>query len=238
MTANRNVRHPDTEAKPVYPLCHVFESRSGHTLVFDDTSKEAAEMTGDKDLPGKVQDNRVIRLSHALGSYMEINEQGRWTRMVQNNAHDYVKGGVTRTVEKGYDKRTSHYRKLIGSDHHNEVAGDVYYAHTGDVTQGGNNHTIGVKGDITLSSSGGDIVVTNKDNGGMTISTRELRISCSTGDLVMSVKGEMYQHVQGNMSTIVDGRYKIKARQLIFEGPNGIAVVGPPLSLTSGGYTG
>lgn len=125
-------RHPKTSYNAKYPYNQVRRSESGHEYDTDDT-------------PG----NTRIREAHRSGSYYEISHKGRYTQMVVDNHHHYVKGGHTHTVDKNFDSKVhGSSRQNIGGHDHKEVKGDQTRAIGKDnKTTVGGDSTSSVKGD-------------------------------------------------------------------------------------------
>lgn len=133
-------RLPPSTYDAKYPYNRVTVTESGHEIHLDDT-------------PGK----RRIRISHAEGSYQEISNDGRVVEVVVAGKHEYVKGGLTTTVDKNIDQKVGgSYRQNVSGDTHTEIKGQQTLAvgsHQKNLI--GGDQVTAAKGDVVLGATGG-----------------------------------------------------------------------------------
>jgi hypothetical protein len=151
-------RTPDANKnrKGKYGLVNSQEYIGGHRLTFDST-------------PG----SRVVEVAHGSGTYWQVAEDGKETKVTVGNSHQHYKEGVTISIDQNGDiKIAGHARIVIGGGAHIEVKGDVNLVTAGDMTQfiGGNmNQVIGgdlnqhVGGKVSLTSGGTNDIVAGGD---------------------------------------------------------------------------
>lgn len=129
---SQDKRHPKSVYDAQYPYNRVIVEESGHETHYDNT-------------PGKER----LRRSHKSGSYEEISYDGKWVRMAVGNLVEYIKQGLTRTIDKNSDiKVGGSSRTSIQGGSHTEVKGNHTLAVDGDhKTMIGGDHVTAVKGD-------------------------------------------------------------------------------------------
>lgn len=132
-------RYPGTGYDAKYPTNQKFVSESGHEVEFDNT-------------PGAER----IRVSHKSGSHREYWANGHVTDVTVAGHTQYVKGGLTQTVDDNVDAKVGgSSRSSIHGDRHTEVAG-----HDTSLTQGdhreivGGDHASAVGGDCAIGVTG------------------------------------------------------------------------------------
>jgi len=161
-------RLPPSSFAAKYPWNQAWVSRSGHIHEIDDT-------------PGKER----LRVAHKSGTYWEVSSDGKKVEYVVGHAHQYMKGGLTLTIDHNGDiKASGHMRMLVGGGAHIEVAGDA------NITSGGNLQAVvmgdmkaAVSGDMDLKSHG----TTNiNSNGDTNIATAGATNIVSGGDVTMN----------------------------------------------------
>lgn len=132
-------RHPPSEYGTIYPYNRATVTESGHELHLDDT-------------PGRER----IRLAHRTGTYTETGPDGRQVNMVVDHRLDYVKGGLTTTIDKNSDSKVGGSdRRNVSGDQHLEVAGDSSSSIGGsDTRMVGSDRVEAVGGDYVLGVLG------------------------------------------------------------------------------------
>lgn len=123
-------RLPKTDYKPTYPLNRAEITPSGHEIHYDDT-------------PG----NRRIRTAHASGTYTEMGDDGRTTSVVVGNKHEYVKQGVTVSIDQNSDVKIGGHNTLkVDGGTHIEIKGQT------NIVLGAGKHTITTPGDLKIGA--------------------------------------------------------------------------------------
>ena len=77
-----NNRHPDSDFNAQYPYNQSTLTRSGHEIHINDS-------------PG----SESLKIAHRKGTYVEINQDGRWIQTVVEKGYNYYKDGLTETVD-------------------------------------------------------------------------------------------------------------------------------------------
>ena len=194
-SSEANSRLPPTTAAPEYPYNKVSITRSGHEMHWDDT-------------PG----HERIRLSHKIGTYFEVSEDGRKVELVQSNDYKYVKGGLTLTIDNSGDiKVGGNLRLVIGNDAHLEIAGSCTASIGGDMVAAvQNNAEIHAGQDITVT---GNNTVVTADNDAIVKSGRDMTAVVGR-HMAAVVTGDSYEAVQGDKQVSVNGTYNVLAKTI------------------------
>jgi len=157
-----------------YPYAQVWETESGHVLMFDDTPE------GPK-----------IFLGAESGSYIMMTTDGKVINFTVGDRQDYAKGGTSFTVDENYDLKVhGHSRVTVGGGSYVEVAGHAGVGVAGDVAlmSKGNLHAsidnfyLGAKGDFNVNA-GGDMNLKVKGNMNMeTAKTMNMKSKATSQD--------------------------------------------------------
>lgn len=172
-------RHPKSSFAARYPYNQKIQYEGGHELEFDNTPN--AER---------------IRLGHRSGTYFEISPDGRKVDLIVGNHHQYVKGGLTVTVDNNRDtKITGHDRFSIGGDTHVEVVGDKTMAIGGLFALNVNENKVETIGKKSFVFVGGDAMVRYKGQYNLDVRS----------DMVFSVGNDTEYRYGGYANTYVGG---------------------------------
>lgn len=165
---SQDQRHPKSTYDAKYPYNRVFISESGHEIHYDDT-------------PGRER----IRMSHKSGTYEEIGPDGKQVNMVVGSKSEYVKQGLTQTIDKNVDvKIGGASRTSVTGSSHSEIKGDVTSAVGGDQkTMIGGDSVSAVKGDS---------------------------VHGVTGKMLMKVGGSVQLKGDGNTDSKIDGKVSLE----------------------------
>lgn len=179
MTSGQIPRHPPTTYNATYPYNQVWVSEAGHRVHWDNT-------------PG----HERYRIVHKAGTYEEISPDGRHVAMCVANRFDYVKGGLTETIDKNHDHKVSgSHRMSVSGDAHTEVTGKSSMMVSGD-------HATIIGGDSTHAVQGDHVVgVTGKS---------EMRFG---GGLKIKFDGDTSDHTTANL--IIDKATDIEIGQTL-----------------------
>ena len=147
MTIKRDdERLPETTFNAKYSKVNVTETPGGIRTTMDDT--EGAKR---------------YRVEHPSGTYTEISDDGKSVSVCVGNKQDYLKGGLTLTIQENGDiKIGGHARLAVGSGAHVEIGGDASIAVGGDalvhahgnLKMAGEDVYIGARGNMDLNCSG------------------------------------------------------------------------------------
>jgi len=123
MSDNFNAKHPDSIFTSQYPYNQATITRSGHEIHINDT-------------PG----SESLKISHRMGTYIEIDSSGKWNQTVADKAYNYYKDGFSETIDGHKDvKVNGSYDLNVDGSIHEQTAGNRYSGI-------GGNHTVGVAG--------------------------------------------------------------------------------------------
>jgi hypothetical protein len=201
MADDKKKRLPDSSYAAEYPWNATHVSRSGHEKHVDDT-------------PGAER----LREAHKAGTYWEISPDGRKVTLVVADEYQYVKGGLTLTVDNNYDVLVAgNLRVVIKGDAHVEVHGDLSAAVKGD-------STIATLGDA-VSMVGGDSYT--KVQGSASVSTN--------GNLNAEVKKDAEISVKGDASLVAKGDLDVEASKIRINAKDGaLTLKGSPVNIVEG----
>lgn len=141
-------RYPPSSYAARYPYNQKQVTQSGIELELDDT-------------PG----HERVRLAHPSGTHFEYSANGRVTEVTVAGRIEYIKGGLTQTVDDNADVKVGgSTRESVSGDSHREVAGHETSMTQGDrreviggdhVAAVGGDHVFGVQGKCVLKYGGG-----------------------------------------------------------------------------------
>jgi hypothetical protein len=182
-----NERHPSTEyeenTKPQYPLNRVSTYPDGTEIHIDST-------------PGHSR----YEVRHSSGNIMQMADDGMTTTITVGNRHDYMKEGLTLTVDQNGDIRIGgHARVVVQGGAFVEVLGDTNLVTTGNMVQfvGGNLNTV-VGGDHNMQISG-NYNLTSKNN---TTTVKGDHQTDTSGTSKETVGGTMDKKSGGTMTKV------------------------------------
>lgn len=161
-----NVRYPPSTTVVEYPYNQATCTRSGHEIHINDT-------------PG----SESLKVSHKIGTFVEINETGRWNQVVVGKSYTYFKDGVTETTDGNKDV------KVAGNLNHN-VDNSINDAV-------GYDRHVSTGGDMTVKTGGAKIDHTSED------STETV-----DGDKTLAIQSNNYVFVSGEQVNYVGGPKK------------------------------
>lgn len=193
-------RLPDSTYKAEYPWNATTVSRSGHEFHVDDT-------------PG----HERLRHAHKAGTYWEISEDGRRVTLVVSDDYQYVKGGLTLTIDNNYDVVVAGNMRLV-------VNGDAY-------TEVKGNLTTVVGGDSTIATVGDSV---NMVGGSL---YTKVQGSChvqSDGNLNADVGGDAEISVKGNTALVSKGNIEMEGQKIRMSAKGPLILKGKPVSLVQG----
>jgi hypothetical protein len=194
-------RLPDTTYKAEYPWNQTHVSRSGHEKHIDDT-------------PG----HERLREAHKSGTYWEISPDGRRVTLVVSDEYQYVKGGMTLTIDNNYDV-------LIAGNMNIVIKGDANIEVHGDLTAAvGGDSTVATVGD-SVTMVGGDSYT--KVQGSASVSTN--------GNLNAEVKKDAEIEVNGDVSLVSKSDIDIEAKNIRINSKSGpLTLKGSPVNIVNG----
>lgn len=182
-----NERHPSKEyeenTKPKYPLNRVTTYPDGTEIHVDSTEGHSR-----------------YEIRHSSGNLLQMADDGMLTTITVGNRHDYIKEGLTLTVDQNGDITINgHARISIDGGAHIEVKGDTSLVTTGNMTQyiGGNLNTV-VAGDHNVQVTG-NYGLTSKNN---TTTVRGDHTTNTTGTSKETVGGTMDKKSGGTMTQV------------------------------------
>lgn len=194
-----NERNPSKEieenTKPKYPLNRVKTYPDGTEVHFDSTEGHSR-----------------FEIRHSSGNILQMADDGMHTTITVGNRHDYMKEGLTMTVDQNGDIRIGgHARISVDGGAHIEVMGDTSLVTTGNMTQyiGGNLNTV-VKGDHNVQVTG-NYGLTSKNN---TTTVRGDHTTNTTGDTTTTIGGSHSTTTKGSSNEESKGGMTKKAPKI------------------------
>lgn len=182
-----NERHPSKEyeenTKPEYPLNRVTTYPDGTEIHVDSTEGHSR-----------------YEIRHSSGNLLQMADDGMHTTITVGNRHDYIKEGLTLTVDQNGDIHIAgHARLSVQGGAHIEVMGDTSLVTTGNMTQyiGGDLNTV-VHGDHNVQVTG-NYGLTSKNN---TTTVRGDHVTNTTGTSKETVGGTMDKKSGGTMTQV------------------------------------
>jgi hypothetical protein len=160
---NYNTRNPDSSFNTEYPYNQATITRSGHEFYINDA-------------PGM----ESLRLAHTKGTYIEINETGKFNQVVVDKAYFYYKDGVTETADGHKDVIIAGALKTTVENSMEEIVSGNRYS------------TIGGDGVLTVAQSYQETIL--NDHGEVVGGKRTSRIE---GSLESSILGDRVETVEG-----------------------------------------
>lgn len=158
-----NTRNPESNFEADYPYNQATITRSGHEIHINDT-------------PGK----ESLRIAHTIGTYTEIDRNGRTVVTSANGAYFYMKNGMTTTVDGHNDLKVSGVMNInVDGSVNDETAGNRYI-------NSGKDMVIGVGGALSQH----------------TINDKYESVG---GNECSAVEGGEYRHVNGESVTTING---------------------------------
>ena len=158
-----NTRNPDSSFNTEYPYNQATITRSGHEFYINDA-------------PGM----ESLRLAHTKGTFIEINETGKFNQVVVDKAYFYYKDGVTETVDGHKDVIIAGALKATVENSMEEIVSGNRYS------------TIGGDGVLTVAQSYQETIL--NDHGEVVGGKRTTRIE---GSLESSILGDRVETVEG-----------------------------------------
>lgn len=193
-----NTKNPLSDFNGEYPYNKSTITRSGHEIEFDDT-------------PGSER----IKIAHTAGTYVEINQDGRRTKVVVGTEYDYYKEGLSETVDGHKDVKIAGTSNLnIDNSSNENIGGNKYVGIGGNNIDGvdgsrynhtGENKQETIDGD-SISSIGGD--VHNNIDGDSVLSVGGNKTEILNGDCVIASAAN-YE--------ITTGIFRVKCSNFIIE---------------------
>lgn len=195
-----NVRYPPSTTVVEYPYNQATCTRSGHEIHINDT-------------PG----SESLKVSHKIGTFVEIDQSGRWNQVVVGKTFQYFKDGVTETSDGNKDV------KVAGSLNHNvdnsinDAVGYDRHVSTGgimDVKTGGakTDHT----GEDSLETVDGDKTLAVQSNNYIFVAGEQVNyVGGVKKDILVDSWDVTAQKDIQILNT--DGTFRIKARNFIVE---------------------
>jgi len=148
-----------------------WQSQYPHVLVklFD----KAGNLIDSDSTPGAER----LRFRHTSGSGIEWLYDGATVIHSVGNKYEYIKGGVTKTIERGLDQKVAGIERTMSEGKHTETNGNFSHAITGNHAMAAKNSTmrmlenfnLGSEKSITLNSGGNKSKITMNSDGGLTI---------------------------------------------------------------------
>ena len=201
MTANNNVRVPDSNYGTTYPYNVTYLTEGGHQIELDSS-------------PGSER----IRIAHKAGNYQEIGPDGRHVQVHVGHKYSYSKGGETVTHDHNVDsKQGGVNRSSHGGDSYKETNGDHNTVHSGDhihATLGAYTHM--VKGNKNQVTQGHDSTKISGDSNHYSSGTTTIKSGGSFQ--VTSEGGKVIITAPGCSITMSGGNITIKASKIILDG--------------------
>jgi len=178
-TRNENARHPDSTFSTEYPYNQATVTRGGHEMHINDA-------------PGK----ESLKIAHTKGTYVEIENNGRWVQVITEKCYSYIIGSLTQTVDGHIDIKVGGNQNLNIDGHSYETIAKTKRIGIGEDLidgVGGNRsvHTIKDK----YERIGENFVCTVKNDYRTAI----------INDKITSVGGNRQDNLQGDWSATVSG---------------------------------
>lgn len=136
-----------------------------------------------------------LRIRHCSGSGREYLYDGTTVDHVVGNKYEYIKGGVSRTIERGLDQKVAGIERTMSEGKHTETNGNFSHAITGNHAMVANNSTVrmlnnfnlGSEKSLTLNSGGNKAIITLNSDGGLTINcAADMTINAPNGKLTFN----------------------------------------------------
>lgn len=194
-----NTRNPDSSFNTEYPYNQATITRSGHEFYINDA-------------PGM----ESLRLAHTKGTFIEINETGKFNQVVVDKAYFYYKDGVTDTID-------GHKDVLIAGALKTTVENSME-----EIVSGNRYSTIGGDGVLTVAQSYQETIL--NDHGEVVGGKRTTRIEGSSessilGDKVETVEGvkvdglsqDWFTKAGGGIEMQADGTVRFKCKKFVVD---------------------
>jgi len=204
-----NNRHPDSDFTASYPYNQSTLTRSGHEIHVNDT-------------PG----SESLKIAHRKGTYVEINQDGRWIQTVVEKGYNYYKDGLTETVDGHKDVKIAGNLNSNVDNSINDVTGGDRFISSGGLTSissggprtdyTGDDMTDIIDGDRTTMISGDDSFSVSGD-----------QVNLVSG-IKKDILGSSWQATSGGDIEIINdnGIFKVNCNEFIIITPFGTLSIG------------
>ena len=194
-----NTRNPDSSFNTEYPYNQATITRSGHEFYINDA-------------PGM----ESLRLAHTKGTFIEINETGKFNQVVVDKAYFYYKDGVTETVDGHKDVIIAGALKATVENSMEEIVSGNRYS------------TIGGDGVLTVAQSYQETILNDHSEvvGGKRTARIEGSLESSIlGDRVETVEGvkidglsqDWFTKAGGGIEMQADGTVRFKCKKFVID---------------------
>ena len=194
-----NARYPESTFEAEYPYNQSTITRGGHEIHINDT-------------PGK----ESLRIAHTIGTYAEIDRNGRTVVTSANGAYFYMKNGMTTTIDGHNDLKISGVQNInVDGSVNDETAGNRY-------VNTGKDLVVGVGGSLSQHTLN-DKYESVGGNESSAVSGGEYRsIDGESVHIVGGVKSDTYNSdwavtTGGNIEILTDGSMRIRCKNFIIE---------------------
>jgi len=194
-----NTRNPDSSFNTEYPYNQATITRSGHEFYINDA-------------PGM----ESLRIAHTKGTFIEINETGKFNQVVVDKAYFYYKDGVTETVDGHKDVIIAGALKATVENSMEEIVSGNRYS------------TIGGDGVLTVAQSYQETILNDHSEvvGGKRTARIEGSLESSIlGDRVETVEGvkidglsqDWFTKAGGGIEMQADGTVRFKCKKFVID---------------------
>lgn len=217
-----NNRHPDSDFNAQYPYNQSTLTRSGHEIHINDS-------------PG----SESLKLAHRKGTYVEINQDGRWIQTVVEKGYNYYKDGLTETVDGHKDiKIAGNLNSNVDNSINDVVGGDRFITSGGTTTlSSGGARTDYIGDDMTEVVDGDKIASISGDH---SFSVGGDQVSLVSG-IKKDILGSSWQTTSGGDIEIINdnGVFKVNCNEFMIITPYGTITIGPDgINITGAGGAG
>jgi hypothetical protein len=217
-----NNRHPDSDFNAQYPYNQSTLTRSGHEIHINDS-------------PG----SESLKLAHRKGTYVEINQDGRWIQTVVEKGYNYYKDGLTETVDGHKDiKIAGNLNSNVDNSINDVVGGDRFITSGGTTTlSSGGARTDYIGDDMTEVVDGDKIASISGDH---SFSVGGDQVSLVSG-IKKDILGSSWQTTSGGDIEIINdnGVFKVNCNEFMIITPYGTITIGPDgINITGAGVAG
>ena len=217
-----NNRHPDSDFNAQYPYNQSTLTRSGHEIHINDS-------------PG----SESLKIAHRKGTYVEINQDGRWIQTVVEKGYNYYKDGLTETVDGHKDiKIAGNLNSNVDNSINDVVGGDRFITSGGTTTlSSGGARTDYIGDDMTEVVDGDKIASISGDH---SFSVGGDQVSLVSG-IKKDILGSSWQTTSGGDIEIINdnGVFKVNCNEFMITTPYGTITIGPDgINITGAGGAG
>lgn len=216
---NENARHPDSTFATEYPYNQATVTRGGHEFhVNDALGKE------------------TLKVAHTSGTYVEIENTGRWVQVITEKCYSYIMSSLAQTVDQHADYKVGGNYALNVDGHYQEnVRRDKNVAIGGDYVLG----VGGVRFEDTVKDKyekvGGNYVLSvDKD---YQVAINNDRVTTISGNKQDTLEKDWSVTSKGSIEMQADGDFRIKCKRFIVNAGEEVVIntAAGPITITASG---